>query len=57
VHLEESVKIQDDSNNKHSAKPKIWCFKMPNALYLNRYPTFRKWKTVTKIEMRKKLFG
>jgi len=23
--------------NKHSAKSKIWCFKMPNAPYLERY--------------------
>jgi len=22
---------------KHSAKPKIWSFEMPNALYSNRY--------------------
>ena len=24
------------ATNKHSAKPKNWCFKMPNAPYLER---------------------
>ena len=27
--------------NKHRAKPKYWCFKMPNAPYLNRYHTLK----------------
>jgi len=42
VHLADSAKIQDDNNNKHSTKLKIWSFKMPNAPYSNRYHTFEK---------------
>jgi len=28
--------------NKHSAKPKIRCFKMPNAPYLERWASLKK---------------
>jgi len=44
VHLANSAKNQDDRNNKHSEKPKNWCFKMPNALYSNRWVQLRKVK-------------
>ena len=42
VQLANSAKNQDDRNNKHSEKPKNWCFKMPNALYSNRCSSFKK---------------
>ena len=31
------LKMKMIAINKHSAKPKIKCFKMPNAPYSNRY--------------------
>jgi len=37
VHLADSAKYEYDSNNKHSAKSKIWSVEMPNAPYLGRY--------------------
>jgi hypothetical protein len=36
VHLADSAKNEDDSNNKHSGNLKDWSIEMPNAPYSNR---------------------
>ena len=46
MHLADGTNNGVDSNKKHSSNLKNWCFKMPNAPYLNRCVPFGENKTL-----------